>query len=282
MPNTTKHTLEHLKLLVGEWRDAKGPRYEVTLDRSSGSVPSCSVVTTKFSGETTSLLNVIRLGPSWAADKIMWGKSYVLEVKTVSRTYVRWVHVDNSMDFVWTRTNAPKGEPSMRVAPRTDAAPTLRKVGSTSRAPGQSAWGPKESPIAAAPVLPSAKLEQATSASDAEGCEESPSSTVSNSASVTSSASSFAGGGHSSVKPCRRLAAEPPKPHPGMSPAEAEFVPSGPRALMAGDAVLARFYGTWYAARVHHIFADEVEVLWDSEWCTSRVPPSEVVPRPAS
>lgn len=374
------HTMESFKALAGKWVDVRGPTYDVTEDTSDVGVASYTVVARKRNGETTTFASVIRFGPSWSAGKITWGKTYVLEVQTSSRSYVRWVHVENSkLDFVWTRTGLARNDPSIpptvpsaRVAARGVASPVLRNVNISARPPPrESAWGRKDLPHAVKPGLPPAEpgvsepgvsedtlgtpaelgvcepgLSQDTIGAPVEPgvcepgvsedtigtlaelgvCEPGVSddtigtpaeprvcelglsedtfvkrkTSCSTSTSITSCSSSSSGDAHSAdvyrlVRPCPLLAATPSKAHPGMLPAEAELVPQAelaPQAktecdtLKVGDAVLAHFYGAWYDARVHRILGVELEVLWQSEWCTSRVPLSEVVllidSRPAS
>ena len=71
------------------------------------------------------------------------------------------------------------------------------------------------------------------------------------------------------IKACRILGELPPKPHPGMSPTEAESV------LQIGSAVKALFYGRWYEASILNFHGErlqEVEVLWSQENSVTRLP----------
>mmetsp|Transcript_154021 Transcript_154021/g.283805 ORF Transcript_154021/g.283805 Transcript_154021/m.283805 type:complete len:888 (+) Transcript_154021:64-2727(+) len=88
--------------ILGSWVDANGSKYHLTLDEPDRE--SCTVYTLRKDGKSVKTQGLVR---ALRDHKIIWGKNYLLDARSVTETSVRWTSTQGRRYFVWTRDDQP-------------------------------------------------------------------------------------------------------------------------------------------------------------------------------
>ncbi|CAK9055058.1 unnamed protein product, partial [Durusdinium trenchii] len=108
-----------LDLVLGEWEDANGNHYDVTLDETG---ESCSVRTVRSNGRIQNTRNILRRKDNY----VKWGNSYYLEINDKSMSKLKWTPLKNVQPYTWFRCNTEEKENDQ--AKRTATADVKKKV----------------------------------------------------------------------------------------------------------------------------------------------------------
>ena len=103
-PLVVGHTgVDALRLVVGCWTDQRFSTYEVQLDGASGT--TCTVRTSRPSGERLSTKALIHLGGPRDSN-VIWGRNnYKLDVESASPAQICWLPLKGgNKTFVWNST----------------------------------------------------------------------------------------------------------------------------------------------------------------------------------
>lgn len=92
--------LEHV---LGDWEDAKGNRYEVTLDERSF---SGTVRTIRSNGRIQTTRGMLKYNSE--DDCLMWGSSYYLQVDDYDPSQVYWKPLKSVRPYTWYRVKVPE------------------------------------------------------------------------------------------------------------------------------------------------------------------------------